>query len=381
MNKLTAYLKRAPVMSVAVVLAVCMVCIVRPSPVSVFKCIDFRVLSQLFCLMLVIQAFRSIRVLDALSARVLGFCSSIRNLFFVLTGLVFFVSMAVTNDVALLTFVPLTLVICRSANSGSAAEIITPRMTAVLVVLETLAANLGSCITPTGNPQNLFLYSYYTMSSASFFAATLKIGIPSFFLLLAAVLFETRKTGKITVALESVHVESIAKCALYAALLLLALLAVFRVIDYRIVLVVTVASIAVFDRRLFFCVDYSLLVTFTGFFIFTGTLTAVPAVCGFLDGILKSPDSVYLTGIFTSQILSNVPAALLLAGFTRNAQELLLGVNVGGLGTLIASLASVISYRLFRSENIDSGNAGYFRIFTVYNFVFLIIIAGIVRIL
>jgi Na+/H+ antiporter NhaD/arsenite permease-like protein len=381
MNKLVTYLKRAPVMCTAVVLAVCMVCIVRPTPVSVLKCIDLRVLSQLFCLMLVIQAFRSIRVLDALAARVLGFCSSIRNLFLVLVGLVFFVSMAVTNDVALLTFVPLTLVICRSANSGSAAEVITPRMTAVLVVLETLAANLGSCITPTGNPQNLFLYSYYNMSSVSFFAATLKIGIPSFFLLLAAVLLETRKAGKITVGLESVHVESIAKCTLYAALLVLTLLAVFRVIDYRIALVVTVAAVAVFSRRLFLSVDYTLLVTFIGFFIFTGTLTAVPSVCGFLDRILKSPDSVYLTGILASQIISNVPAALLLSGFTRNAQELLLGVNVGGLGTLIASLASVISYRLFRSENVDSGNAGYFRIFTVYNFVFLIIIAGIVRIL
>ena len=119
MNKLAAYLKSAPVMCTAVVLAVCVVCIVHPSPVSVMKCIDLRVLSQLFCLMLVIQAFRSIRVLDALAARVLEFCSSIRNLFLVLTGLVFFVSMAVTNDVALLTFVPLTLVICRSANSGS----------------------------------------------------------------------------------------------------------------------------------------------------------------------------------------------------------------------------------------------------------------------
>lgn len=381
MNKLTAYLKRAPVMCTAVVLAFCMVCIVQPPPVSVLKCIDLRVLSQLFCLMLVIQAFRSIRVLDALAARMLGFCSSIRNLFLVLTGLVFFVSMAVTNDVALLTFVPLTLVICRSANSGSAAEVITPRMTVVLVVLETLAANLGSCITPTGNPQNLYLYSYYNMSSVSFFAATLKIGIPSFFLLLAAVLFETRKTGKITVGLESVRVESIAKGVLYSVLLLLTLLAVFRVIDYRMALVVTVAAVAVFDRRLFFCVDYSLLITFTGFFIFTGTLTAVPAVCAFLDGILKSPDSVYLTGILTSQIISNVPAALLLSGFTRNAQELLLGVNVGGLGTLIASLASVISYRLFRSESSVSGDSGYFRIFTVYNFVFLIILACIVRML
>lgn len=364
-------------MCAAVVLAAAAVCVVRPSAGRVFACIDVRVLSQLFCLMLTIQAFRSIHVLDALAAGVLELCSSVRILFFALVGLVFFVSMAVTNDVALLTFVPFTLVICRKAG-GSGAGVVTPRMTAVLVVLETLAANLGSCITPMGNPQNLFLYSFYNMSSAEFFTATLRIGIPSLLMLCAAVLYETRNAGKIEVRLGKAYVESFIKCFVYAAVLTGNLLAVFRVIDYRIALAVTVIAAAVCNARLFLHVDYSLLFTFVGFFIFTGTVSDIPAVSDFLKDILKKPFSVYAAGILTSQVISNVPAALLLSGFTRNARELLLGVNVGGLGTLIASLASVISYKLFKAENGDVREAGYFRIFTIYNFVFLVFLTGIV---
>jgi Na+/H+ antiporter NhaD/arsenite permease-like protein len=378
MNKFFAYLKREPVMCTAVVLAAVAICVVRPSAGRVSACIDVRVLSQLFCLMLTIQAFRSIRVLDALAARVLELCTSIRALYFTLVGLVFFASMAVTNDVALLTFVPFTLIICRKAGNGSGTGTVTPRMTAVLVVLETLAANLGSCITPMGNPQNLFLYSFYNMPAASFFAATLRIGVPSLVILCAAILYETKNTQKINVRTGIVYIESFAKCIVYTAVLSANLLAVFRVIDYRIAFAVTVTAVAVCNVRLFLHVDYSLLFTFVGFFIFTGTVSDIPAVSEFLKNVLKEPFSVYAAGILTSQVISNVPAALLLSGFTQNARELLLGVNIGGLGTLIASLASVISYKLFKSEGKSIQDAGYFRIFTVYNFVFLIFLACIV---
>src|SRR5574344_1464792 len=378
MNKIISYLKKEPVMTAALVLALAAVVAVRPDPSETAACIDWRVLSQLFCLMITIQAFRSIRVLDALATYVLRMCSSVRALFFALTGLVFFVSMAVTNDVALLTFVPFTLVICRRADSGSAEQVITPRMAAVLVVLETLAANLGSCITPMGNPQNLYLYAYYTMTPGEFFASTLRIGIPSFMLLCAAVLIETRKSGKISVSLDKVHIESAVKCGVYAAVLGVILLAVFRVIDYRIALAVTVCAMAACNIRLFVQVDYSLLFTFAGFFIFTGTIAAVPAVSDFLRNALKTPLSVYTAGIAASQVISNVPAALLLSGFTQNARELLLGVNVGGLGTLIASLASVISYKLFNADEIASQKTGYFRIFTLYNLAFLAVVVWII---
>lgn len=365
-------------MCTAVILAAAAVCAGRPSAYHIFACINMHVLMQLFCLMLTIQAFRSIHVLDALAVRVLELCSSVRVLFFALVGLVFFVSMAVTNDVALLTFVPFTLVVCRKAGCGSTTGVVTPRMTAALVVLETLAANLGSCITPMGNPQNLFLYSFYNIPPASFFAATMRIGVPSLVMLYAAVLYETRNNPKIEVQIERVHVESTVKCIVYSIVLVCSLLAVFRVIDYRIAFTVTVIAVAVCNVRLFLRVDYTLLLTFTGFFIFTGIVSGIPAVSDFLKGVLDKPFSVYAAGILTSQLISNVPAALLLSGFTGNYRELLLGVNVGGLGTIIASLASVISFKLFRAEGGNMPAAGYFRIFTIYNFIFLIVIAGCV---
>jgi Na+/H+ antiporter NhaD/arsenite permease-like protein len=363
-------------MCAAVLLAAAAVCIVRPAADRIFACIDMRVLSQLFCLMLTIQAFRSIRVLDALATGVLKLCSSVRALFFALVALVFFVSMAVTNDVALLTFIPFTLVICRKADSGSVIGVITPRMAAVLVVLETLAANLGSCITPMGNPQNLFLYSFYNMSAGSFFGAVVKIAIPSLIMLCAAVMYETRGAGKIGVKLEKIRVQNPVKCVIYAVVLTGNLLAVFRVIDYRIAFAATVIAVALCRPRLFLGVDYSLLLTFAGFFIFTGILSDITAVSVFLKRVLNRPFSVYAAGIITSQVISNVPAALLLSGFTQNARALLLGVNVGGLGTIIASLASVISYKLFKADSVQY--SGYFRIFTAYNFIFLILLSGIV---
>ncbi|MFA6857798.1 MAG: SLC13 family permease [Treponema sp.] len=378
MNKFFAYMKREPVMSTALVLAAAAVCIVHPSGGRILACINVRVLAQLFCLMLTIQAFRSIHVLDALAAGVLELCSSIRVLFFTLVGMVFFCSMIVTNDVALLTFVPFTLIICRKANSNSVTDIVTPHMTAVLVVLETLAANLGSSITPMGNPQNLFLYSFYKISSAAFFGVTLRIGIPSLIMLCAAVLYETRNSGRIEVHIGKVYIESFVKCIIYTVVLVVNLLAVFRVVDYRIAFAVTMIAAAACNIRLFLHIDYSLLLTFTGFFIFTGTVSDIPAVSVFLRRILDRPFSVFAAGILVSQIISNVPAALLLSGFTRNSRQLLLGVNIGGLGTLIASLASIISYKLFRIENVNRQDTGYFRIFTVYNFVFLVFLTGIV---
>ena len=378
MNKFSAYLKREPVMSTALVLAAAAVCIVHPSGERILACINIRVLAQLFCLMLTIQAFRSIRVLDALAAGVLTLCSSIRVLFFILVGMVFFCSMIVTNDVALLTFVPFTLVICRKADSDSGTGVVTPHMTAVLVVLETLAANLGSSITPMGNPQNLFLYSFYKMSPADFFGVTLRIGIPSFIMLCTSVLYETRNSGRIEVHIEKVYIEGRGKCSIYTAVLIVNLFAVFRIVDYRIAFAVTAVTAAVCNIRLFLHIDYSLLCTFTGFFIFTGTVSDIPAVSDFLRSILDRPFSVFAAGILSSQILSNVPAALLLSGFTRNSRQLLLGVNIGGLGTLIASLASIISYKLFKIENENSRHTDYFRIFTVYNFIFLVVLTGIV---
>jgi Na+/H+ antiporter NhaD/arsenite permease-like protein len=177
------FIKREPVLFAAVLLAVVSVCIIRPAPIVCYQAIDFRTLAILFSLMIVIKAFQSQNFLDFIAARLLRLCKTRRALYFLLTYLVFFSSMFVTNDVALLTFVPITLLIFTRIGM--------PALT--IVVLETLAANLGSCITPMGNPQNLYLFSYYGFSAGQFFLLTAKIAVPSFLILAVIILFITRK--------------------------------------------------------------------------------------------------------------------------------------------------------------------------------------------
>ncbi len=397
--KISSFIKKEPVLIAAAILACASLCIIRPSFDVVINAIDFRVLSLLFCLMGIIVAFRSVNVLDSFACKVLKICKSETGVFFALTFLVFFVSMLVTNDVALLTFVPISLIICGKASFSR-------RKCIELVVIETLAANLGSCVTPMGNPQNLFLYSFYGMTAGDFFPTVLKICIPSMILLALAVLKASDKKKKIAVNVEPVKVQSPVKTAVYSAVLVVILLSVFRVVDYRISLAVCVVCLAAMNFRLFAKIDYCLLLTFTGFFIFTGCISTVPAVSAFLRDMLKTPFSCYLTGVVTSQVISNVPAALLLAGFTSFSEPLLLAVNVGGLGTLIASLASVISYKLYNSwkdeqpsepdfaqdagaKNVaDSANGSqnsakpqrkvsYMAVFTIYNLIFLVLIGTV----
>lgn len=401
MSKVFSFLKKEPVLCAALLLALSAVLFIKPSVSDITGAIDFRVLSLLFSLMAVIQAFRSINILDSFAAFVLKTCHTVRSLFFSLTALVFFSSMAVTNDVALLTFVPITLITCRKAH-------LSEKMIVYLVVIETLAANLGSCITPMGNPQNLYLFSYYNMDGGMFFLETLKIGIPSLLLLAILILILTQHTTTLTAGSSAPvsPVRSTGKTVIYTSTLIIILLSVFRALDYRISLAVTVLVLAVCNWRLFARVDYSLLLTFTGFFIFTGTISSVPAVSETLSHLLSTPLSSYITAITASQIISNVPAALLLSGFTDNAKALLLGVNVGGLGTLIASLASVISFKLYAADHERTVKAGessantgktkdmtktdsvskaeevsYFGTFTVLNVVFLAILGVLVWVL
>lgn len=388
MKKVTAFLKKEPVLCAALLLAILAVVFVRPSASQITGAIDFRVLSLLFSLMAIIQAFRSVNILDSFAAFVLKTCHTIRSLFLALTALVFFSSMAVTNDVALLTFVPISLITCRKAR-------LSEKQIVLLIVIETLAANLGSCITPMGNPQNLFLFSYYNMDGGQFFLETLKIGIPSLILLTALILVLTRHTVRLSTGTASPvsPVRSLWRTIVYTLTLILILLSVFRVLDYKISLAVTVLVLAACNWRLFAKVDYSLLLTFTGFFIFTGTISAVPAVSEALSALLKTPLSSYITAIAASQVISNVPAALLLSGFTGNAEALLLGVNVGGLGTLIASLASVISFKLYAADKeriaagtpadtkAAAGGVSYFAVFSLMNVCFLAVLGVFVWLL
>ncbi len=387
------FVKKEPVLFAALVLALVSVFVIRPAPIVCVQAIDFRTIAILFSLMIVIKAFQSQNFLDVIASRLLRLCKTRRSLYFLLTYLVFFSSMLVTNDVALLTFVPITLLIFKRINLLSLR----------IVVLETLAANLGSCITPMGNPQNLYLFSYYGFSALEFFLLTAKIAVPSLVILWVIIMFLTRKKLAEHGGFEEPHkIEGNAlqtqlttlkvdfRTFFYFIDFVICLLTVFHIVNYFIMLGFTIVVMAVCNWRLFKKVDYSLLLTFAGFFIFTKTISTVPAFSDFVQSLLSSPLKTYITGIAASQVISNVPAALLLSGFTQNGAMLLLAVNVGGLGTLIASMASVISFKLYTASAVPESTSGlqsakchdnYFGVFTVYNVVLLVILGVIVYLL
>ena len=320
--------------------------------------IDFKVLILLFNLMVVVAAFKDLKVLDSIAIGLLKKCNTYTSISLSLVFLTFISSMIVTNDVALITFVPLSIVISKKANIN----------VLKIVVFQTLAANLGSSFTPMGNPQNLFIYSFYNLSPIDFFKITLPIVILAVLFLVLLVLKD--KKMNLSLDLEDVKIDNKRDVYLFSALFLIILLSVFHIIDYKVTFLITIIMVLLLNKKLFSQVDYSLLVNFIGFFIFVGNISTMNVVKNFMEGILGSPESTFLSSVLSSQFISNVPATMLLSGFTNHFKELLLGVNIGGMGTLIASLASVISYKIYTSE---FGNDNYMKSFTFYNILGLVV--------
>ena len=352
------FLKKECVLVIAVTLAILSSFISMPK----MSYIDFKVLILLFNLMVVVAAFKELKVLDSIAIGLLKKCNTYTSISLALVFITFISSMIVTNDVALITFVPLSIVIARKANIN----------VLKIVVFQTLAANLGSSFTPMGNPQNLFIYSFYKLSPIDFFKITLPI-VALAVLFLVLLVFKDKKMN-LSLDLEDVKIDNKKDVYLFGGLFLIILLSVFHVIDYKVTFLITVIMVLILNKKLFSQVDYSLLITFIGFFIFVGNISTMDVVKNFMEGILNSPKSTFLASVLSSQVISNVPATMLLSGFTNHFKELLLGVNIGGMGTLIASLASVISYKIYTSE---FGNDNYMKSFTFYNILGLIIFVPI----
>ena len=352
------FLKKECVIVIAVTLAILSSFISIPK----LSYIDFKVLILLFNLMVVVAAFKELKVLDSIAIGLLKKCNTYTSISLALVFITFISSMIVTNDVALITFVPLSIVIARKANIN----------VLKIVIFQTLAANLGSSFTPMGNPQNLFIYSFYNLSPIDFFKITLPIVVLAV-LFLVLLVFKDKKMN-LSLDLEDVKIDNKKDVYLFGGLFLIILLSVFHVIDYKVTFLITVIMVLILNKKLFSQVDYSLLITFIGFFIFVGNISTMDVVKNFMEGILNSPKSTFLASVLSSQVISNVPATMLLSGFTNHFKELLLGVNIGGMGTLIASLASVISYKIYTSE---FGNDNYMKSFTFYNILGLIIFVPI----
>lgn len=359
-KKITGFCKREAVLCAAVILAAASSLLQAPR----MEYIDFEVLSVLLSLMLVVAGLKSVRFLDWLAVELLNRCRSWHGVTLALVGLTYAASMFVTNDVALLTFVPLALVIGRTLRADMAR----------IIVLQTLAANLGSMLTPPGNPQNLFLYARYGYTAQDFFSVMLWPGALSAAYI--AFLALRRPDKPLVLRLAPLQSPVRWRTSLFLALLALNVGAVLHWVDKIVALAVTALAALLLDRKLFKQADYSLLATFAGFFIFIGNISHTSAAAYLQQSVLGTAAGTYLAALLASQFISNVPAAMLLAGLTREADALLLGVNIGGLGTLIASMASVISYKLFAAEHPYQAGT-YLRTFLYYNFAGLLLLGSL----
>lgn len=325
--------------------------------------VDFHTLGLLFCLMLVMAGLQDIGFFQRLGEGILGRTRTARQLELVLVLLCFFTAMLITNDVALITFVPFAGAVLGMAG-------LTDRIVPV-VVFQTVAANLGSMATPVGNPQNLYLYSHYGVPLGEFFGAVLPFAGLSLVLLTGALLMRRSAPLPEIPSTAGQLPPARGRLLCYLGLFLLSLAAVAKLIPVLLLVPMVMAAILLIDHRLFARVDYGLLLTFAGFFIFIGNVGRIPAFRELFASLLAGRE-VYAAAL-VSQVISNVPAALLLSGFTDNARALLIGTNLGGLGTLIASMASLISYK-YIALSFPEKKAKYLGFFTAVNLLFLAVL-------
>lgn len=360
-----AYLKKEKVLTIALALAVVSMFFVLPDA-GYAEYVDVRTLALLFGLMLLVKGFQSIGLFDLLIEKAFGKVKTARSLAVLLVLVCFFSSMLITNDVALITFVPFGLMALSLCGQQKRAI--------PVVVLQTIAANLGSMATPIGNPQNLYLFSASGMGMGEFFAAVLPLAGISLALLMLACLLIPAEPIRMNIDAKAGSMPKAELCT-YIALFVVNLLVVFRVLNWLPALALTVAGVLILRKPgLLRQVDYALLITFVGFFIFVGNLGRIELISRWIARLLVGRE--VLVSALMSQALSNVPAAILLSGFTDNTAALLQGVNIGGLGTIIASMASLISYKLYAASP-EANSGKYMLTFTVYNVVGLAVLLGI----
>lgn len=320
--------------------------------------IDMSVLASLFCLMAVIAGFEKLKILDLIAINILKRHSGAREVSLALIIVTFGASMFITNDVALITFVPIAIIIGKKADYDPLR----------IIIFQTLAANIGSSLTPMGNPQNLFIYNYFSIRALDFFKATgVFVFLGLFFLIVLNTLIPEKE---LKFDLDFIILKDKKNLVVYIVLFMLIILSIFRVIDYKITFTITLVILLIIDKEVLSHIDYFLLITFVCFFIAIGNLSNSDLLNRYIGMLLNSKYRVFLVSVVMSQVISNVPAAILISSFTDMWKPVLLGVNIGGMGTLIASLASVISYKLY-IKNYEG--KGYLIKFHKYNFISLII--------
>ena len=364
-------IKKDPVFFISGLLAIVSCFFVHPDK-EYLGYIDFRVLAILFCMMLVVSELVILGVFDKLTNKLLSKVHSSRLVSLILVWLAFFMGMILTNDVTLVTLVPFAIALMKTFDDR--------KTLTFTLILMTVATNLGSMQTPIGNPQNIYLYTHYQMEIGSFMLMLLPYSLCSLILVTIAV-FVLCKDMKIQHEKKAEEKKiSGVKLAICIVLFIASLLVVLRVVHFLIVFAVLAVVMLIMDWKAFKGVDYTLLITFIFFFVFVGNMGRIDVVYNTISGIVeKSP---VLTAVASSQVISNVPAALLLSAFTDNGRALVIGTNLGGLGTLIASMASLITYKFHAAlPKAKDKSVSYVGAFSVINIIFLAILLGVYFIL
>jgi len=359
-----SFLKKEIVLTISGILAIISCFFVLPD-FEYAGYIDFHTILILFCLMAVMAGLKDIGLFQRVGELLLKKFHSERGIVIVLVFLCFISSMFITNDVALITFVPLALLIMTMAKMEYSL--------CLIITLMTIAANLGSMLTPIGNPQNLYLYSVSGMSLGSFLLLMLPYTLIAAVLLLFIIILRFHSSEIDFTFPENQDKLNRKRIAYYLILFLLCLLSVAKICPIGLLFFIIFVAVLIDKRKLLLQIDYSLLATFIFFFIFIGNMGRFPVFRDFLSSILEGHER--LVAVLSSQIISNVPAALLLSGFTDKWSALIIGTNLGGLGTLIASMASLISYKQL-AQNYPDKKGKYMLVFTLWNIIFLVVLYG-----
>ena len=325
---------------------------------------DFKVLSCLFSVLAVVCALRSMRFFYSTAQKIVRRFDTARNCVIALVYITFIGSMLIANDMALITFLPLGYYVLKTTDSR--------KYMAFLFIMQNIAANLGGMLTPFGNPQNLYLYTKFHIPTLEFVKIMLLPFLVSVLLMtVCCFIFVGNEHLKISVEENPLDKRRV---ALYLALFVISIVMVFRILPYYIGLAVIFVVLVIENPKALKKVDYPLLGTFAAFFVFSGNMARIDAVRSLFEALLHK--STLLFSIISCQVISNVPSAILLPQFTENYPDLLLGVNIGGVGTLISSLASLITFREYTKHNPGKGGR-YLLLFSAFNFSFLIILTVI----
>ena len=371
MDKIVKAFKKDPVLYISGILAALSAFFVRPDA-DYIGYINFKVLAILLSLMLIVSACVRIGTFDYMTYCLLRRIRGQRHISILLVVMSFFLSMLLTNDVTLVTLVPFAIMVLSSFKDYKSLM--------YTLIFMTVATNLGSMLTPIGNPQNLYLYTHYDMDPGSFLLLMLPYSALSLALIsLGVFLMCKNKEAEPGSGMKKVDPPKASKLIVYIALFILCVLTVAGKVHWGIMLGVVAVFILIFDRKAFKGADYALLLTFIFFFVLIGNIGRLTEVKEALSSVVNR--SPALTAVISSQFISNVPAAMLLSAFTDDGRSLVIGTNLGGLGTLIASMASLITYKYHAKLPAEEKGGKYIPAFTVINLILLAILLSLYSIL